>query len=84
MAILRRKAAGVRWGSVSELDRRIRVSTTAFRAQPRRLQFLGAWRAAHLVGNGHTPIQMAGTRAKTRPSSNLPLSKMVSFVKERE
>ena len=75
-----------RWGSLSEIDRRIRVGTATFRAQPLRLRHLMAWRGMHAVSPStppHASVQMYGTRKKVRPSSNLSLKLKVGYVLKR-
>jgi hypothetical protein len=72
-----------RWGSLTELDGRARVGSPIYQAYPKRLRQLTAWRAMHRVAGGHMPVRMAGTRAQTRPSSNLPLPAKEAFVKKR-
>jgi len=73
----------VRWGHVSELDRRLHVGTPAWREMPRRLRHLSAWRRLHTLDDHHT-IHRAAARIGVRPSSNLKLRDKVSLVKLRE
>jgi hypothetical protein len=72
-----------RWGKLSELDGRARIGSPIYQGYPKRLKQLSAWRAMHKVAGSHMPVRMAGTRAQTRPSSNLPLPAKEAFVKKR-
>lgn len=71
-----------RWGRVSELDQRVRVGSSAFRAQPQRLQQLQAWRAMHAI-RSHATIRQFARRHNAKPSSNLPLEAKVNYVLKR-
>lgn len=74
-----------RWGSLSELDRRVRVGSPKYRGLPNRLKHLTAWRAMHKVSpttNAHASVRMTGTRARTRPSSNLSLRLKEAYVNQ--
>jgi hypothetical protein len=70
-----------RWGSISELDKRVHVGTETFKALPRRLQHLSAWRRMNSLG--HMPVRMYGTRVQIRPSSDIPLKMKVKYVKDK-
>jgi hypothetical protein len=71
-----------RWGRVSEIDRRIRVGTPTFQAQPKRLQQLTAWRAMHAL-RSHNTIRQYARRHHIKPSSDLPLSRKIAYVMDR-
>ncbi len=71
------KPAGVRWGKMKEVDKRIKVGSPAWKGMPKRLRELTAWRRMHMLPGGkkaHIYVRMYGTRAKVRPSSNLRLT----------
>lgn len=68
-----------RWGSVRELDRRVRVGTPAFRSQPKRLQQLQSWRAMHAL-RSHDTIRRYARRQNVKPSSDLSLSRKIAYV----
>lgn len=72
----------VRWGRLSEIDRRIRIGSPAFKGQPKRLQQLMAWRGMHLVRN-HSAIRSYARRRSIKPSSNLPLPVKINYFSER-
>ena len=72
-----------RWGKLSEIDRRHRVGSPGYEQYPDRLKHLLAWRAMHKVAGGHMPVRMAGTRAKIRPSSDMPIPRKEAFVRKR-
>lgn len=74
----------VRWGRVRELDRRFRVGSPGYQGYPNRLKHLHAWRQMHAVVGGHMPVRMAGTRAKIRPSSDMPLPLKEKFCLKRQ
>jgi hypothetical protein len=71
-----------RWGHVAEIDRRVRVGTVAFQAQPERLQQLQAWRAMHAL-RSHNAIRQYARRREIKPSSDLPLPAKVAYVASR-
>jgi hypothetical protein len=72
-----------RWGSLAELDGRARIGSPKYKAYPKRLQHLTAWRAMHKLAGSHLPVQMSGTRNGVRPSSNLSLALKERFVQRR-
>ena len=82
------KPNGVRWGRVREIRHVKRVTlnngqpSAAFKALPRRLKHLAAWRRAHMAG-GHQPVARFGHKAGYRPSSNLPVSGKVAFLRKK-
>jgi len=85
-----RKTAKRRWGSLDEIDYRIKVGSQAWKALPRRIRQLTAWRRMHMLPGGehaHMPVRMFGTRAGVRPSSNLPLARgkasKIAYIKHR-
>ena len=83
------KLKPLRWGQVDEIKQVRRVlkndgkPTKSFQGLTTKLKHLAAWRRQHMFG-GHTPVQMAGTRKKVRPSSNMSLKQKLEFIRKRE
>lgn len=78
------KPSGVRWGKVRELDGRARLKSPVYNAYPTRLKQLHCWRRMHKVAGSHMPIRMVGTRARIRPSSDLPLKMKEAYLEKRD
>lgn len=83
MAILKRKAEGVRWGRVSETDRRLQIGSPLFQAFPRRLKLLMAWRRSHMFG-GHPPVRRFARKEQVPFSSDMGLRKMKALIVKKE
>jgi len=79
----------LKWGKVNEIAHVSSVlksngkPTSGFQGLTTKLKHLASWRRQHMFG-GHTPVQMAGTRKKVRPSSNMSLKQKLEFIRKRE
>jgi hypothetical protein len=66
-----------RWGRLREIDKRCKVGTEAWKARHTTpIQKLSAWRLLHL----QQPHKAVSKAAGIKPSSNMPLKKMVKIA----
>lgn len=78
-------ARKVRWGHLYEIAKIKKIGDAEYNSSPARLKHLASWRRMHAVAvHGHTSVQMAGTRIKVRPSSNMTIKQKNKFIARRE
>jgi len=75
-----RQLKPVRWGRVPEIDKRLRVGTTAWTKQPDRLKHLSVWRYLHKLGT-HNQIRSRARRKGVKPTSDLRLTQKLGVAR---